>query len=528
MLADSPTPDRSARLIRLTRSTAVRTSICVASLALATALAWAVDGAVSLASQALIYLLPVVFTAVYLRSADAVITAVLGVTLLNFLFIPPRYTFLVEGPEYLISLGALLGVSLVVSGLVARLKRQTAVARLGEARMAALAELGQALAGTDKEPDIAARGVAAVAAAFGCAAEIRVIARDEKQVIRASSPQDGSIRIDEDALRWAMEHHSPLGPGTRNWPASAICAIPLSAEAHCFGAVAVDLAQLDHSWRADDLRHLESLGRLISAALQRARLAEAARRAAAEAEIESARSTLLASISHDLRTPLAVIIGSASMLREQGEQLAAERRAELLRTIETEATQMTTTAENVLQLARLSTGTMALRRDWESLEEIIGSVIARLRRRDPTRVFIARVPAALPLVRIDAVLIAQVVTNLLENAVTHGRDGGPVEVEVERREGVIEVAVNDRGPGLGDEDPARLFERGYRARVGRAAQDSRGAGLGLAICKAIVEAHGGTIAAANRGGGGASFRFTLPGSPDAPAVAVESGTAPAK
>jgi two-component system, OmpR family, sensor histidine kinase KdpD len=183
--------------------------VCAASLASATAAAWAIDGAFSLASQALIYLLPVVFTAVYLRGTDAVITAVLGVSLLNFLFIPPRYTFLVEGPEYLISLGALLGVSPVVSGLVAGLKRETAAARLGEVRMAVLHELGQPLADADKPADIVARGATAVASDFGCAAEIRVTAPDGRQIITASAPQGGSVRIDEDALRWVVEHRSP-------------------------------------------------------------------------------------------------------------------------------------------------------------------------------------------------------------------------------------------------------------------------------------------------------------------------------
>jgi len=526
MPSDSPADDWSALLARWAQSPIGRAAVGAALLAVATALAWVVDGAVSLASQALIYLLPVVITAVYLRGADALITAVLGVALLNFLFVPPRYTLLVEGPEYLISLGALLGVSLVVSGLVTRLKRESVAARRGEARMAALHELGQMLAATDIEADIVALGATAVASALDIVAEIRVTARDGKRIISASAPQGRTVHIDEDALRWVMEHNSPLGPGTRNWPAIEACAIPLSAGEICIGVIGVDLGAVDRNWQLEDLRHLEALGRLIAAALHRTRLSEAARKAAAEAEIEGARSTLLASISHDLRTPLAVIVGSASTLREQGAQLGAERCVELLRTIEAEATQMTTTAENVLQLARLSTGSLALRRDWESLEEIVGSVISRLRRRGETHAFNARVPSTLPLVRVDAALIAQVLTNLLENAITYAPSGGPIEVDVERRGDLLEISVSDRGSGLGDQDPERLFERYYRGRADKAGEEVKGAGLGLAICKAIVEAHGGAIAATNRAGGGATFRFTLPVSRDAPSVPGEPGATP--
>jgi two-component system sensor histidine kinase KdpD len=288
-----------------------------------------------------------------------------------------------------------------------------------------------------------------------------------------------------------------------------VCVVPLTAEDECIGVLTVDLGEARRTWQLGDVQHLQALARLAATALQRARLSEAARRAAAAVELESTRSALLASISHDLRTPLAVIAGSASALREQGERLGRERQAELLRTIESEANHMATVADNALQLARLSAGPLALRRDWESLEEIVGSVVARARRREPSPAITVRVAAGLPLVRVDAVLLAQLLANLIENACVHAADGGPIEVEVRPLADVIEVSVADRGPGFGRVDPCRVFERGG---AGAAPSDRRrgGAGLGLPICKAIVEAHGGSITAAARVGGGAVIRFRLP------------------
>ncbi len=486
-----------------------RVVTCVGLLAVATALAWAVDGAVSLASQALIYLLPVVLTAVFLRGADAVATAVAGGLLLNYFFIPPRYTFEVEGPEYLISLAALLAVSLVVSGLVTRLKRETAAARASEKRIGELHDLGQALAAVESEREIAAVGAAAVARSFDCAAQVRAAGADEVEVVEVATRPDTTFQFDDDALRWVRQHGEALGAGTRNWPALPGCALPLRIGDDCIGVVGVDLRARKAPWQVDDVRHLDALARLAAAALQRLRLAQAARDAQAQAQWEGTRNALLASIAHDLRTPLAVIVGSASTLREQGAELDAERRAALLRTIESEATTMADTADNALQLARLSAGELALRRDWESLEEIVGSVLARLRGRHPARRLAAQVPAGLPLVQVDPVLIAQVLTNLIENALAHGGDGA-VEIEVQRREAALAVSVRDRGPGLGRRDLDQLIRSAARAPQARAERGRRGAGLGLAISRAIVAAHGGTLGATEREGGGATFWFTLP------------------
>jgi len=289
--------------------------------------------------------------------------------------------------------------------------------------------------------------------------------------------------------------------------------VPLVGTDQAFGAIAVSLEGLDPAPREEDRRHLETMARQVGAALQRVRLAAAAQTAALAAASESMRNALLASISHDLRTPLAVILGSATTLAEQRDRLSGEQRDAMLRTIVDEAGQMSVAAENVLQLARLSSGALALRRDWESVEEIIGSVIARFRHRQLHARLRARVPPGLPLVHCDGVLVAQAIANLVDNALKHAPAGSPIDIEACRGEGRIEIAVLDRGPGIDPGDAPHLFTTFYR---GRSAPGRAGVGLGLAICKAVAEAHGGSIHAANRAQGGAEFRLSLPAGGDEP------------
>jgi two-component system sensor histidine kinase KdpD len=263
------------------------------------------------------------------------------------------------------------------------------------------------------------------------------------------------------------------------------------------------------------------LARQIAVAIGRVRLGARADAAARDATAESVRSALLASISHDFRTPLAVIVGAAGTLAAQRDRISEEQRTALLATIEHEAAQMSAVAENILQLARLSAGALALRRDWQSIEEIVGSVVGRHRRRGTERRITVHLAEGLPLVQADAVLLSQVLTNLIDNAIRHAPGDTPIEIDARTKQGAVEIAVKDRGPGLGEGNPARLFEKFTR---GRAETNTGGVGLGLAICKAAVEAHGGRITARNRPGGGAEFRFSVP----AAAVEPRAGDALAR
>jgi two-component system sensor histidine kinase KdpD len=241
--------------------------------------------------------------------------------------------------------------------------------------------------------------------------------------------------------------------------------------------------------------------------MERVQLAEAAQEAGLQIESERLRNVLLSAISHDFRTPLATIIGSASTLRDSEAALGAERRRALLDTLLHEAERMNRLVGNLLDLTRFSEGRIELRRDWVAIDELVGAVLARL------NAVLASHPVSLhlepdpPLVQGDEVMLEQVLSNLLENVARHTPSGTPVEISANANGDVLEVIVRDHGPGFPPGEEMRVFEKFHQAQPESA---QSGFGLGLAICKAIVEAHGGSIAARNAPGGGAEFRFTLP------------------
>jgi two-component system sensor histidine kinase KdpD len=475
----------------------------VALTALATAAAWTMDGAHALASQSMAYLLTVVFAAFQFGRRDSILAAFLGVTALNFFFVPPRYTLSVENTDYGFTLVALLVVSLVVSGLASRLRAETAQARVRERRARQMHALADSLAAASGVEALARQSFDALRAEFGDA----VLMLPQADGVLAV-PEG----IDADASRWVLAQGVAIGPATGYWPELSRWYVPLPGDAAALGVASVPAAARGGIAVAEDLEHLVAMARQIGLALQRERLALRARDSALEARAESLRNALLASISHDMRTPLAAILGAASTLTSQ--QLGDAERDALLRSIEDEARQMTATAENILQLARLTADGASLRRGWESVGEIAGTVVGRLRRRGEARIAL-RVDERLPLVEVDPVLVEQVFANLIDNALRHAPGDHPVEVSVTAHDDHIAVTVEDRGPGTGPGDPALLFEK-FR----RGGHSHGGAGLGLAICKAIVELHGGTLSAANREGGGAVFRFTLPRRGEAPALDI--------
>lgn len=255
---------------------------------------------------------------------------------------------------------------------------------------------------------------------------------------------------------------------------------------------------------ADALQHWLALATQIGLWIERERAASAARMAQERAQAEAARNTLLASLSHDLRTPLAGIVGTASMLRAQSQSLGPSQRERLLQNIENEARDLTLMADNILQMARLSQPHTQLHFEWESIEEILGAVAERIRRRWQTTRLQLRVTPDLPPVRAEAALLAQVMANLVDNAVRHSGDEPHVIVTAGRSRDGVFIAVRDHGRGLPEsDDAASIFDR--YAKAGK----TSGAGLGLAICKLVVEAHGGRIAA-RRCDPGSEFRIDLP------------------
>ena len=268
----------------------------------------------------------------------------------------------------------------------------------------------------------------------------------------------------------------------------------------------------------DQLHQLETFSNQTALAIERAQLADEAQDAQVRIETERLRSSLLSSVSHDLRTPLATITGAASTILESGSQLDAQARQELLESVREEAERLNRLVQNLLEMTRLESGALQLHREWHPLEEVIGAALSRLGKKLSGRRVHTSVPSDLPLVPIDDVLVEQVLVNLLDNAIKYTPAESPIRIMATSTDEAVTVEIADHGPGLprGEED--RIFEKFYRAQPDR----GRGSGLGLAICQGIVKAHGGRIWAQNLPEGGVAFLFTLPRVGTPPAVPADA------
>lgn len=485
-----------------TAPAAAQFAIAAAATSLATLVCWWLDGRMSVAGLALVYLVAVGGCATLLNRAAGIAATLMSVSTLNFFYVPPRFTFEVQGAEYWWTLAVLLGVSLGLNALVSGLRERQARAELGEARAAQLHSLGEALAESDGHAAMADAAARLLADRLGHSCAVFVRAGDGKEV--DCHPCPPTAQFHPASAQWAMEHGRPLGRGCPDWPDLPLWCAPFSPR-NAAGAVQLLLGRHDRP-SPDERNHWQALARQVGLSVERERAAQVAQAAQAIAQSEATRNTLLASLSHDLRTPLAAIVGTASALRSQADAMSATQRTDLLATLENEARDMTLMADNILQMARLAQPRWQLATQWEAVEELLGSAVERMRRRWPGARIQWRVPPGLPPILAEAGLIAQVIANLVDNALRHAGAQSEVVIQAGRsREGVF-IAVRDHGPGVSDEQAEHLFER---FDPGRSARRAGGAGLGLAICKTIVEAHGGRILA-RRCEPGIEFRIDLP------------------
>jgi two-component system sensor histidine kinase KdpD len=307
--------------------------------------------------------------------------------------------------------------------------------------------------------------------------------------------------------QWVFEHGRVAGQGTETLPGAAGLYVPLLGSRGTVGVLGLRSGDLRSLHAPERLHQLETFAGQTALAIERARLAEDAEQAQVRAETERLRNSLLSSVSHDLRTPLASITGAASTLLEAGEQLDAATRRDLLEALHEESDRLNRLVQNLLEMTRLEAGALVPRTAWHSVEEVVGAALGRFGKALADRPVTTRIPADLPLVPMDDVLIEQVLINVIDNAIKYTPAGSPIEIGAEDGDGSVVVEVADRGPGLPPGDERLIFEKFHRSGP---APSARGAGLGLAICDGIVRAHGGRIWAENRPGGGVSIRFALP------------------
>jgi two-component system, OmpR family, sensor histidine kinase KdpD len=473
-----------------------------------TALAFAMYRDFELVNLVMVYLLGVTIAGLRLGRGPSVLTTVLNVAAFDFCFVPPRFDFAVTDAQYLVTFGVMLIIGLVIANLMASVRQQTRVAGARERRTALLYAMSRELAATRGIAHMARVAVRHVAEVFKCRAVVLLPDAEGKLHYPTDRPLDQSLRgADLAVAQWVADHGRQAGLGSDTLSAAPALYVPLGDAERRLGVMAV-LPDNPRRVLLPEQRHLlETFAGQIGVSLERAQLAEHAEAVRVAAERETLRNTLLASISHDLRTPLASIAGAGSTLAEQGESLDEATRRSLARSIETRAGEMSELITNVLDLVRLESGRMALRLDWQMLDDLLQSAMTALGPRLAAHSLEIRIPSTLPPLRVDATLIVKLFTNLLDNVVKHTPAGTAVTISAVLDGPFVRITVDDDGPGLPAGDPSRLFEKFQR---GSEEGIATGVGLGLAICRAIVRTHGGDIEARERPGGGARFEFTLP------------------
>jgi two-component system sensor histidine kinase KdpD len=475
---------------------------------LCTLVAAVMDPYFSDTNQVMVYLLGAAVAGLRLGRGPATLVAIVSVAAFDFFFVPPEMTFHVADAQYVITFFVMLGVALTIATLTANVRQQTRVAGARERRTASLYAMSRELAAARGRDVLRRIAIHHVAETF--AARVGVLLPGEDGAIRAV---DGNLdpdvfdAADTSLAQWAFDHGRAAGLGTDALPGAPAIYLPLRGSERTLGVLAVLPANARRVLLPEQRHLLDTFAGQIALALERALLAEAAEAARVSAETEALRNTLLASISHDLRAPLAVIAGASSALDDPAVKLDAEARSSLVRSIHLRAQDMSALVSNVLDLMRFEAGHVPLRRDWESVEELAGLASSRLEPQLARHSLSIQLPPDLPAVYVDGALVLQLFVNLLENVSKHTPPGTQVTISAGIEGDAVRVAVEDDGPGLPAGDPQRLFAKFQR---GREESDVPGAGLGLAICRAIVEAHGGTIRASARSSGGARFVFTLP------------------
>jgi two-component system sensor histidine kinase KdpD len=472
----------------------------------ATGVAWGLFGREQLPDVVMMYLLGIMLIAGRFGLGPSIFAAFLSVAAFDFFFVPPFLTFAVGDLRHTTTFLVMFLVAVVISGLTERIRQQAAAARQRERRTAALYRLSRELAAAQGSQRVIAAAAVELEKVFNCRVSV-FIAVSKGKLVRAYASTGLADTTERDAsiAHWVWLHRQEAGLGTITLPSTGTLYLPLLASDGIVGVLGLTPQPPERFDAIEQRRQVDAFSAQMALALERALLSEEAEKARREVEAEQLRSALLSSVSHDLRTPLAVITGAASTLLESTPQLAASARQDLTRSILEEAERLNRLIKNLLDMTRLESGAVQVKREWVSLEEVVGAALNRLEGRLAERELRVALPADLPLLPFDAVLIEQVLINLLENSLKYGAD--PIEISASAQSGGVMVEVADHGPGIPVGEEARVFDKFHRAaREG----SPGGVGLGLAICRGIVAAHGGKIWVQNREQGGAAFRFTLP------------------
>ena len=468
------------------------------------------DQVLDVRNLALVFLMAVLTSAVIHGLRPALYTCILSALSFNFFFLPPRYTLTISDPESVLALFFFLGVAVIASNLTATVQRQAAAARQRARTTEDLYLFSKKLAGTGTLDDVL------WATAFQLASMLKVrvvllLPEEGTIAVKAGYPPDDTLdEADIAAARWAWEHNHAAGRGADTLPGAKRLYVPLRT-----GRAAVGVIGLDNDRRDGPLltpeqqRLLDALADQAALAIERIQLVADVDRARLAAEADRLRSALLTSISHDLKTPLAAILGAASTLRDYLDSMSQEDRVDLLSTVIDESERLNRFIANLLDMTKIESGAMEPNYALHYPGDIAGSALRRAEKILAHHKTVMTIPADLPMVRVDPVLFEQVFFNLLDNAAKYAPQGSSIRIDGWADGYNVMIQVSDEGPGIPPADVDRVFDTFYRVRKGD--QVRAGTGLGLSICRGFVEAMGGTITAGNRSDrSGAVFTIRLP------------------
>ncbi len=475
----------------------------------------------------MIYMLGIVVVALRYGRGPAALASLLTIVAINVFFVPRYLATVMAGAQNLITFGSMFLIAIVISSLAVRTKQQAEDARQREERAAALYSLSGELAGTVDVDDLIRIAVQHIGDVFHSLVLIMLPNPGDRLLIMGDEEMVNGMDLDAQRVaEWALDQQRMAGLGTENAPESDTLYVPLIASRGAVGVLCLQPVARSAVRRAptpEQMNLLQTFANQTALAVERAHLAEEAQQAQVQVESERLRNALLSSVSHDLRTPLTAISGAASTLLEsdtpvhpesgpESGTLDASTRRELLQSIYDEADRLNRLVRNLLDMTRLEAGSVQVHKEWQLIEEVIGAALTRLEKQLADRPVVTDLPPDLPPALFDGALIEQVLTNLLENAAKYTQPGSPIQISAHVADQALRVEVADRGPGLAPGDEQRVFEKFYRAKQYRAESSGseRGTGLGLTICRGIINAHGGSIWAENRPDGGAVFCFTLP------------------
>jgi two-component system, OmpR family, sensor histidine kinase KdpD len=473
---------------------------------LATLVALVIRGKLEPANLVMLYLASTVIAAVFLGRGPSLLVSILSVLAFDFFLIPPYLTLAVSDTQYLLTFIGLFIVSLVVSSLTARVREQAEAAIQREAHTSALYTLGRDLTSATDLHQVAEIIIAHISQVFGREVAIFLPENGQLQVF-ACTPDYKPDTNELGVATWAFEHDQPAGLGTDTLPAAALRCQPLKTGRGLIGVLAIHPKEPGKLLTPEQRQTFDSFAHQAALAVERASLAEQARQTELLQATEKLQNSLLNSISHDLRTPLVSITGALSSLREKTLVLDQAGRDSLIETADGEAGRLNRLVGNLLNMTRIEAGAMHLKKEPTDIQDAIGAALEQLGERIDKRQVKVNLPSELRLIALDSALFEQALVNLLDNAVKYSPPDTLIEINVLQDPEAVKIEICDRGIGIPTEDLERVFDKFYRVQR---PESVSGTGLGLSICKGIVEAHGGTVRAENRPGGGTIIMITLP------------------